>query len=71
MDSQEWAAEFPTVSVRVAKTILASHGFDHTCIMEFAGYLYENLSHDEWQEICEIDNNYEVSSQQLVNWLGY
>ena len=28
MDSQEWAELFPTVSVRVAKNILKSHGFD-------------------------------------------
>lgn len=67
MDSQEWVEQFPRISVRVAKTILASHGFDDTCVEEYAGC----LSHDEWEEICEIDDNYEVSSQQLVDWLGY
>ena len=52
MDSQEWAAEFPKISVSLAKKILASHGFDD---------VDEDL----------IDENDEVSSQQLVNWLGY
>ena len=32
MDSQEWAEQFPTVSVKIAKTILASHGWDDDSI---------------------------------------
>ncbi len=67
MDSQEWAEQFPTVSVRVAKIILASHGWDDSCVQEYN----DCLSHDEWEEICKIDNNYEVSSKELVDWLGY
>ncbi len=65
MDSQEWAEQFPTVSVRVAKIILKSHGWDD--VQEYN----DCLSHDEWEEICKIDNNYEVSSKELVDWLGY
>jgi hypothetical protein len=28
MDSQEWVEQFPTVPVKIAKKILASHGWD-------------------------------------------
>jgi len=67
MDSQEWAAEFPTVSVRVAKIILKSHGWGSDIVREYANCLW----FDNDEQIVEIDHNEEVSSQQLVDWLGY
>ena len=67
MDSREWAELFPTVSVRVAKIILKSHGWDSDTVREYANCLW--FGNDE--QIVEIDHNEEVSSQQLVNWLGY
>jgi len=70
MDSQEWAEQFPTVSVKVAKNILKSHGVD-----DVAEGLENDLgcSFDEegYEQIVKIDENYEVDSQQLINWLGY
>ena len=67
MDSQEWAEQFPTVSVRVARTILKSHGFDSDTVREYANCLW----FDNDEQIVEIDHNEEVSSQELVDWLGY
>ena len=70
MDSQEWAEQFPTVSVKIAKTILEAHGWD-----DVAEGVDNDLgcSFDEegYEMICEIDENYEVLTQQLVDWLGY
>ncbi len=72
MDSQEWAAEFPTVSVKIAKIILKSHGWDSDTVREYANCLW---LYDRWldntEQIAEIDQNEEVNSQQLINWLGY
>ena len=72
MDSQEWAELFPTVSVRVAKNILASHGWGSDIVREYANCLW---LYDRWldntEQIAEIDHNEEVNSQQLVDWLGY
>ncbi len=72
MDSQEWAEQFPTVSVRVAKIILKSHGWDSDAVKEYANCLW---LYDRWldntEQIVEIDHNEEVSSQELVDWLGY
>ena len=70
MDSQEWAEQFPTVSVKIAKTILASHGCDDVA----EGWVNDlGCSFDEegYEQIVEIDENGEVDSQQLINWLGY
>ena len=70
MDSQEWAEQFPTVSVQIAKTILEAHGWD-----DVAEGVDNDLgcSFDEegYEIIAMLDENGEVDSQQLVNWLGY
>ena len=70
MDSQEWVAEFPYISVSVAKTILASHGIDDVA-EGFDNDLGCSFDEEGYEMICEIDENDEVLSQQLVNWLGY
>jgi len=70
MDSQEWAELFPTVSVKIAKNILKSHGFDDVA-EGFDNDLGCSFDEEGYEMICEIDENYEVDSQQLINWLGY
>ena len=70
MDSQEWAEQFPTVSVRVAKMILASHGFDDVA-EGWDNDLGCSFDEEGYEIIAMLDENGEVDSQQLVNWLGY
>jgi hypothetical protein len=70
MDSQEWAEQFPTVSVKIAKTILASHGWDDVDV-GLDNDLGCSFDEEGYEQIAEIDENGEVDSQQLVNWLGY
>jgi len=53
MDSQEWAEQFPTVSVRIARTILKSHGFDSDTVREYAIFLW----FDSDEQFVEIDHN--------------
>jgi hypothetical protein len=70
MDSQEWAEQFPTVSVRVAKMILASHGFDDVA-EGWDNDLGCSFDEEGYEIIAMLDENGQVDSQQLVNWLGY
>ena len=70
MDSQEWAEQFPTVSVKVAKTILASHGWDDVDVGLDNDFEWAFITED-YETIATLDENGEVDSQQLVNWLGY
>ena len=70
MDSQEWVELFPTVSVRLARMILKSHGFDDAA-EGFDNDLGCNFGEEGYDQIVKIDENYEVDSQQLINWLGY
>ncbi len=70
MDSQEWAEQFPTVPVKIAKTILASHGWDDVA-EGFDNDLGCSFDEEGYEQIVEIDENGEVDSQQLINWLGY
>ena len=70
MDSQEWAEQFPTVSVKIAKTILASHGWDDVDVGLDNDFEWAFITED-YETIATLDENGEVDSQQLVNWLGY
>ena len=70
MDSQEWAAEFPYIPVSLAKKIIRSHGFDDVA-EGFDNDLGCSFDEEGYEMICEIDENYEVLTQQLVDWLGY
>ncbi len=70
MDSQEWAAEFPYIPVSLAKKIVKSHGFDDVA-EGFDNDLGCSFDEEGYEMICEIDENYEVLTQQLVDWLGY
>ncbi len=70
MDSQEWAEQFPTVSVKIAKTILASHGWDDVDV-GLDNDLGCSFDEEGYEIIAMLDENGEVDSQQLVNWLGY
>ena len=70
MDSQEWAAEFPHIPVSLAKKIVKSHGFDDVA-EGFDNDLGCSFDEEGYEMICEIDENYEVLTQQLVDWLGY
>tara|TARA_R100001163_G_C4917228_1_gene98968 strand:+ start:59 stop:271 length:213 start_codon:yes stop_codon:yes gene_type:complete len=70
MDSQEWAEQFPTVSVKIAKKIIASHGWDDVDV-GLDNDLGCSFDEEGYEQIVEIDENGEVDSQQLVNWLGY
>ena len=70
MDSQEWAEQFPTVSVKVAKTILASHGWYDVDVGLDNDFEWAFITED-YETIATLDENGEVDSQQLVNWLGY
>jgi hypothetical protein len=70
MDSQEWAAEFPYIPVSLAKKIIKSHGFDDVA-EGFDNDLGCSFDEEGYEMICEIDENYEVLTQQLVDWLGY
>ena len=72
MDSQEWVEQFPAVSVKIAKTILASHGWDDDSInCEDDRIVLSGFREEGYEYIASIDKNGEVDSQQLVNWLGY
>ena len=70
MDSQEYAAEFPYIPVSLAKKIIKSHGFDDVA-EGFDNDLGCSFDEEGYEMICEIDENYEVLTQQLVDWLGY
>ena len=70
MYSQEWAEQFPTVSVKIAKTILASHGWDDVDV-GLDNDLGCSFDEEGYEIIAMLDENGEVDSQQLVNWLGY
>ena len=70
MDSQEWAAEFPYIPVSLAKKIIKSHGYDDVA-EGFDNDLGCSFDEEGYEMICEIDENYEVLTQQLVDWLGY
>ena len=70
MDSQEWAAEFPYIPVSLAKKIVKSHGFDDVA-EGFDNDLGCSFDEEGYEMICEIDENYEALTQQLVDWLGY
>ena len=72
MDSQEWVEQFPAVSVKIAKTILASHGWDDDSInCEDDRIVLSGFGEEGYEQIVKIDENYEVDSQQLVDWLEY
>jgi hypothetical protein len=70
MDSQEWAEQFPTVPVKIAKTIIASHGWDDVDV-GLDNDLGCSFDEEGYEVIAMLDENGEVDSQQLVNWLGY
>ena len=70
MDSQEWAEQFPTVSVKIAKKILVSHGWDDVRV-GLDKDLGSSFYTEDYEHIVRIDENGEVDSQQLVDWLGY
>ena len=70
MDSQEWAEQFPTVPVRIAKKILVSHGWDDVRV-GLDNDLGTSFYTEDYEQIVRIDENGEVDSQQLVDWLGY
>lgn len=70
MDSQEWAEQFPTVSVKVAKTILEAHGWDDVDVGLDNDFEWAFITED-YETIATLDENGEVDSQQLVDWLGY
>ena len=70
MDSQEWAEQFPTVSVKIAKTILEAHGWDDVA-EGVDNALVCSFDEEGYEIIAMLDENGEVDSQQLVNWLGY
>ena len=69
MDSQEWAEQFPTVSVKVAKIILEAHGWDDVDVGLDDDFEWAFITED-YETIATLDENGEVDSQQLVNWLG-
>ena len=70
MDSQEWAEQFPTVSVKIARTILEAHGWDDVDVGLDNDFEWAFITED-YETIATLDENGEVDSQQLVNWLGY
>ena len=70
MDSQEWAEQFPTVSVKVARMILEAHGWDDVDVGLDNDFEWAFITED-YETIANLDENGEVDSQQLVNWLGY
>jgi len=70
MDSQEWAEQIPTVSVKVAKIILEAHGWDDVDVGLDDDFEWAFITED-YETIATLDENGEVDSQQLVNWLGY
>jgi len=70
MDSQEWAEQFPTVSVKVAKIILEAHGWDDVDVGLDDDFEWAFITED-YETIATLDENGEVDSQQIVNWLGY
>ena len=69
MDSQEWAEQFPTVSVKIAIQIVKAHGWDDTAVD--GNDLGCSFDEEGYEQIVKIDENYEVDSQQLVDWLEY
>ena len=70
MDSQEWAEQFPTVSVKIARTILEAHGWDDVDVGLDNDFEWAFITED-YETIATLDENGEVDSQQLINWLGY
>jgi len=70
MDSQEWAEQFPTVSVKIARTILEAHGWDDVDVGLDNDFEWAFITED-YETIATLDENGEVNSQQLVDWLGY
>jgi hypothetical protein len=70
MDSQEWAEQFPTVPVKIAKKIVAAHGWDDVDV-GLDNDLGCSFDEEGYEIIAMLDENGEVDSQQLVNWLGY
>lgn len=70
MDSQEWAEQFPTVSVKVARMILEAHGWDDADV-GLDNDLGCSFDEEGYEIIAMLDENGQVDSQQLVNWLGY
>ena len=70
MDSQEWAEQFPTVSVKIARTILEAHGWDDVDVGLDNDFEWAFITED-YETIATLDENGEVDSQQLVDWLGY
>ena len=67
MYSWDFIEENPTITVAWAMNILGNHGYDSDTVREYANCLW----FDNDEQIVEIDHNEEVSSQQLVDWLGY
>jgi len=70
MDSQEWAEQFPTVSVKIARKILEAHGWDDVDVGLDNDFEWAFITED-YETIATLDENGKVDSQQLVNWLGY
>ena len=70
MDSQEWAEQFPTVSVKIARKILEAHGWDDVDVGLDNDFEWAFITED-YETIARLDENGEVDSQQLVDWLGY
>ena len=80
MDSQEWAEQLrvllnsyrlvPTVSVKMARTILEAHGWDDVDVGLTDDFDWAFITED-YETIATLDENGEVDSQQLVDWLGY
>ena len=70
MDSQEWAEQFPTVSVKIARKILEAHGWDDVDVGLDNDFEWAFITED-YETIATLDENGEVDSQQLVDWLGY
>tara|TARA_Y100001937_G_scaffold112514_1_gene160147 strand:+ start:42 stop:245 length:204 start_codon:yes stop_codon:yes gene_type:complete len=67
MDSQEWAEQFPKTTARFAASLIKAHNVPYR--IEPDAIWYDDGECEA--KICDIDENEEVSSQQLVDGLGY
>jgi hypothetical protein len=69
-DSEEFIADYPTLDISDAKSVLASHGYDDADIGD-RGDLGVSFDPEGYEYVCDISPDGDIDTQELFNWLGY
>ena len=69
-ESEEFIADFPTLDISDAKSVLASHGYDDADIGD-CGDLGVSFDPEGYEHIMYLRDDGEIDTAELFAWLGY